>query len=45
VAEAWRLGSRPGAEVLRIEDGRIVSQGSAAEVLALERAQLLASLE
>jgi ABC-type sulfate/molybdate transport systems ATPase subunit len=45
VAEGWRLGSRPGAEVLRIEDGRIVRQGSAAEVLALERAQLLASLE
>lgn len=45
VAEAWRLGSRPGAEVLRIEDGRIVRQGSAAEVLALERAQMLDSLE
>jgi molybdate transport system ATP-binding protein len=45
VAEAWRLGTRPGAEVLRIEDGRIVSQGPAAIVLAAERAQLLASLE
>jgi ABC-type sulfate/molybdate transport systems ATPase subunit len=45
VAEAWRLGTRPGAEVLRIEDGRIVSQGSAAVVLAAERAQLLTSLE
>ena len=45
VAEAWRLGSQPGAEVLRIEEGRIVRQGSAAEVLAIERAQLLASLE
>jgi molybdate transport system ATP-binding protein len=45
VAEAWRLGSRPGAEVLRIEDGRIVRQGPAAEVLALERMQLLMALE
>jgi ABC-type sulfate/molybdate transport systems ATPase subunit len=45
VAEGWRLGSRPGAEVLRIEDGRIVRQGPAAEVLSVERAQLLASLE
>jgi ABC-type molybdate transport system ATPase subunit len=45
VAEAWRLGTRPGAEVLRIEEGRIVSQGPAAIVLATERAQLLASLQ
>ena len=45
VAEAWRLGSQPGAEVLRIEDGRIVRQGPAAEVLSVERARLLASLE
>jgi ABC-type sulfate/molybdate transport systems ATPase subunit len=45
VAEAWRLGTRPGAEVLRIEAGRIVSQGRAAAVLAAERAQLLTSLE
>jgi molybdate transport system ATP-binding protein len=45
VAEAWRLGTRPDAEVLRIEDGRIVSQGAAAVVLAAERAQLLSSLE
>jgi ABC-type sulfate/molybdate transport systems ATPase subunit len=45
VAEAWRLGSRPGAEVLRIEEGRIVRQGPAAEVLAVERMQLLMALE
>jgi ABC-type sulfate/molybdate transport systems ATPase subunit len=45
VAEAWRLGSRPGAEVLRMEDGCIVRQGPAAVVLAAERAQLLAALE
>ena len=45
VAEAWRLGTRPGAEVLRIENGSIVSQGPAATVLASERAQLLAALE
>jgi ABC-type sulfate/molybdate transport systems ATPase subunit len=45
VAEAWRLGTRPGAEVLRIENGSIVSQGPAARVLAAERAQLLAALE
>ena len=45
VAEAWRMGSRPGAEVLRMENGRIVAQGAAAEVLAAERAQLLAGLE
>jgi molybdate transport system ATP-binding protein len=45
VAEAWRVGSRPGAEVLRIDDGRIVSQGSAAAVLAGERTRLLAALE
>jgi ABC-type sulfate/molybdate transport systems ATPase subunit len=45
VAEAWRVGSRPGAEVLRMDDGRIVSQGSAAVVLAAERTQLPAALE
>jgi molybdate transport system ATP-binding protein len=45
VADAWRVGSRPGAEVLRMEDGCIVSQGSAATVLAAERAQLLIALE
>jgi ABC-type sulfate/molybdate transport systems ATPase subunit len=45
VAEAWRLGSRPNAEVLRIEDGRIVRQGPAAVVLAADRAQLLTALE
>jgi ABC-type sulfate/molybdate transport systems ATPase subunit len=45
VAEAWRMGSRPGAEVLRMNDGRVVSQGTAAAVLAAERAQLLAALE
>ena len=45
VAEAWRLGSRPDAEVLRMEDGCIVRQGPAAVVLAAERAQLLAALE
>jgi molybdate transport system ATP-binding protein len=44
VAEAWRLGTRPGAEVLRIEHGRIVSQGPAARVLAAERTQLLTAL-
>lgn len=45
VAEAWRMGSRPGAEVLRMENGRIVAQGAAVDVLAAERAQLLAGLE
>ena len=45
VAEAWRVGSRPGAEVLRMDDGRIVSQGTAAAVLAAERTRLLAALE
>jgi ABC-type sulfate/molybdate transport systems ATPase subunit len=45
VAEAWILGSRPDAEVLRMEDGRIVRQGSAAEILAAERAQLLMAFE
>jgi ABC-type sulfate/molybdate transport systems ATPase subunit len=45
VAEAWRVGSRPGAEVLRMDEGRIVSQGSAATVLAAERTRLLAALE
>ena len=45
VAETWRLGTRPGADVLRIENGAIVSQGPAARVLAAERAQLLTALE
>jgi ABC-type sulfate/molybdate transport systems ATPase subunit len=45
VADAWRMGCRPGAEVLRMEAGRIVRQGTAAEVLAEERARLLASLQ
>jgi molybdate transport system ATP-binding protein len=45
VAEAWRLGSRPDAEVLRMENGRIVAQGPAADVLASERAQLFHALE
>lgn len=45
VAEAWRVGSRPGAEVLRMDAGRIVSQGTAAAVLAAERTRLLAALK
>jgi ABC-type sulfate/molybdate transport systems ATPase subunit len=45
VAEAWRVGSRPGAEVLRMDEGRIVNQGSAAVVLGAERTRLLAALE
>ena len=45
VAEAWRLGSRPDAEVLRMESGRIVAQGRAADVLAAERVQLFRTLE
>ena len=45
VAEAWRLGTRPRAEVLRMESGRIVAQGSAKEVLAADRTRLLAALE
>lgn len=45
VAEAWRLGSRADAEVLRIEDGCIVRQGPAAVVLAADRTQLLTALE
>ena len=44
VAEAWRMGSGPRAEVLRIEAGRIVRQGAAAEVLAEDRGRLLLSL-
>ncbi len=44
VAEAWRLGARTDAEVLRMEDGRIVAHGSAADVLGQERARLLDSL-
>lgn len=45
VAEAWRAGSRAGAEVLRMEDGCIVEQGPATQVLAAERARLLSALE
>lgn len=45
VAEAWRMGCRPRAEVLRMEAGRIVRQGAATEVLAEDRARLLASLD
>lgn len=45
VAEGWRLGSHPGAEVLRMENGRIIAQGTAAEVLAEERNDLLRALE
>jgi ABC-type sulfate/molybdate transport systems ATPase subunit len=45
VAEAWRVGSRPGAEVLRMDEGRIVNQGSPAAVLGAERTRLLAALE
>jgi molybdate transport system ATP-binding protein len=45
VPEAWKLGSRPGAEVLRMEDGRIVRQGPATAILAVQRAQLLTALE
>ena len=45
VATSYVQASQAGAEVLRIEDGRIVSQGAAAVVLAAERAQLLSSLE
>jgi ABC-type sulfate/molybdate transport systems ATPase subunit len=44
VAEGWRMGSRPGAEVLRMENGRIVAQGCTADVLGAEREQLLAEL-
>lgn len=45
VAEGWRLGHQPGAEVLRIEAGRIVAQGPAASVLAEERSLLLRALD
>lgn len=45
VADAWRMGMRDGAEVLRMEAGRIVQQGTASAVLAEERARLLRSLE
>ena len=45
VAEAWRLASRADAEALRMEQGSIVAQGTAAEVLGEERARLLALLE
>src|ERR1700761_3726430 len=37
VAEAWRMGSRAGAEVLRMEEARVAAQGPAAQVLAAER--------
>jgi ABC-type sulfate/molybdate transport systems ATPase subunit len=45
VSVGWRFGSHPGAEVLRMENGRIVAQGTAAEVLADERSYLLRALE
>jgi ABC-type sulfate/molybdate transport systems ATPase subunit len=45
VGEAWRMGSRADAEVLRIEDGCIVRQGPATLVLAADRTQLLAALQ
>lgn len=45
VAEAWRIGSRPDAEVLRMESGCIIAQGSAVEVLAEDRTRLLSALE
>ena len=44
IAEAWRLAAHRPAEVLRIEAGRIVAQGCAADVLAEDRARLLQSL-
>jgi ABC-type sulfate/molybdate transport systems ATPase subunit len=44
VADAWRMGMREGAEVLRMEAGRVVQQGAAA-VLAEERTRLLRSLK
>lgn len=44
VAEAWRLAARNQAEVLRMEAGRIVAQGSAGTVLGADRGRLLASL-
>jgi molybdate transport system ATP-binding protein len=44
VAEAWRLAARPSAEVLRMEEGRIVAQGSAATVLGRDRERLLLAL-
>lgn len=44
VAEAWRMAQRPRAEALRMDAGRIVQQGAAAEVLAEERRRLLTSL-
>lgn len=45
VAEAWRLGSRARAEVLRMERGCIVAQGRATDVLLADREQLLDSLD
>ncbi len=44
VAEAWRLAARNQADVLRIDAGRIVAQGSAASVLGPDRERLLVSL-
>ena len=44
VAEAWRLAARSQAEVLRMEAGRIVAQGSATQVLGPDRDRLLLSL-
>jgi ABC-type sulfate/molybdate transport systems ATPase subunit len=45
VAEAWRMGSRANAEVLRMEEGRVIAQGSVTQVLATERTLLLSALE
>jgi ABC-type sulfate/molybdate transport systems ATPase subunit len=45
VAEAWRMGSRAGAEVLRMEEGRVIEQGPALQVLATERTLLLSALK
>jgi molybdate transport system ATP-binding protein len=41
VEEALMLG----AEVVRIEDGRVVAEGPAAEVLAAERERILGVLQ
>ena len=45
VAEAWRLCARADAEVLRMDAGYVVAQGSAADVLAADRERLLAALQ
>jgi ABC-type sulfate/molybdate transport systems ATPase subunit len=44
VADAWRMGTRPGAEALRMEQGRILAHGPAPEVLAAERDEAAAAL-